>query len=332
VLPVPLSRRDCGGLPAGHHREDLSPTKGEDEVDAQRARSTRASTAPGPEQHDGPTVSRIVLGTQLRRLREASGITREQAGNAIRASHAKISRLELGRVGFKERDIVDLLTLYGVTGDDERDEILGLMRQANTRVWWQQHSDLLPSWFEMYLRLEQVAQVIRTYQVQFVPGLLQSEEYARAVIAHGHRSQPAHEIDRRVQLRMDRQKMLHQPNAPQLWAVIDEAALTRPFGPPRVMRAQVEYLLELSSAQNVHVQVLPFCAGAHAAAGGSFTILRFAEPDLPDVVYLEQLTSAVYLDKRSDVEDYVMIMERVSVQAEPPAQSRATLQRLLTEI
>jgi len=287
--------------------------------------------AGGTAQHDGPTVSRIVLGTQLRRLREAAGITREEAGHAIRASHAKISRLELGRVGFKERDVVDLLTLYGVTDEGERATVLELMRQANTKVWWQQHSDLLPNWFETYLRLEQVAKVIRTYQLQFVPGLLQSEEYARAVIGHGH-SRSTDELDRRVQLRMERQQMLHQPEAPHLWAVIDEAALTRPFGPTRVMRDQLRYLLEASAAPNIHVQVLPFRSGAHAAAGGSFSILRFAEPDLPDVVYLEQLTSAVYLDKRAEVEDYMLIMERVTVQAETPAQSRETLRRLLGEL
>lgn len=293
--------------------------------------ATPSAAAAGPGQHDGPTVSRIVLGTQLRRLREAAGITREAAGDHIRASHAKISRLELGRVGFKERDVVDLLTLYGVDDEERRAQVLELMRQANAKAWWQQHSDLLPTWFENYLRLEQVAKVVRTYQLQFVPGLLQSEEYARAVIGHGH-NRSADELDRRVQLRMERQRMLHQPEAPHLWAVIDEAALTRPFGPTRVMRDQLRHLLEVSAEPNIHVQVLPFRSGAHAAAGGSFSILRFAEPDLPDVVYLEQLTSAVYLDKRADVEDYVLIMERVTVQAETPAQSRETLRRLLGEL
>jgi len=168
--------------------------------------------------------------------------------------------------------------------------------------------------------------------VQFVPGLMQNEDYAREVIKHGQRNRSDYEVDRRVQLRMDRQKILHEPDAPHLWAVIDEAALTRPFGPPNVMRSQIKHLLEVSEAPNIDVQVLPFRSGAHAAAGGSFTILRFAEPDLPDIVYLEQLTSAVYLDKRSDVEDYVMIMERISVQAETPAESRSWLRRLLKEI
>jgi transcriptional regulator with XRE-family HTH domain len=287
---------------------------------------------PDSVQQGGPTVLRIVLGTHLRRLREANGITREAAGDAIRASHAKISRLELGRVGFKERDIVDLLSLYGVTEPGEREEYLNLARRANSRGWWHQDSNLLPSWFETYLGLEQAASVIRTYQVQFVPGLLQSEEYARSVILVGHQDESADDIDRRVRLRMTRQKMLTEPGAPQLWAVIDEAALSRPFGTRRVMHDQIEHLLEMTSLPNVTVQVLPFEFGIHAAAGGPFTILRFAEADLPDVVYLEQLNSAIYLDKRPEVEDYLAVMERVSVQAETPAETKALLRKkLLTE-
>jgi transcriptional regulator with XRE-family HTH domain len=275
---------------------------------------------------------RIVLGTQLRRLREAAGITPRAAAEAIRASHAKISRLELGRVGFKERDIVDLLTLYGVTDERERDGYLSLVTQANARGWWQQDGDLLPSWFEMYLRLEQEASFIRTFQVQFVPGLLQCESYARNVILAGHRADSAYEVDRRVQLRITRQKMLTEPGAPQLWAVVDEAALSRPFGTREVMRAQLEHLLEMTALPNVTLQVLPFRVGSHAAAGGPFTILRFAERDLPDVVYLEQLNSAVYLDKRPDVEDYLGVMERVSVQADTPVASKAVLRTMLAEL
>ncbi|OLT10703.1 transcriptional regulator [Pseudonocardia sp. CNS-139] len=281
-----------------------------------------------PGQPGGPTVLRIVIGTQLRRWREANGISREAAGDVIRASHAKISRLELGRVGFKVRDIVDLLDLYGINDESERAEFLQLVEQANARGWWHQHAPVLPAWFEMYLGLEQSARVIRTYQVQFVPGLLQTEDYARNVILVGHQAESADEIDRRVNLRMTRQKMLHEPGAPQLWAVIDEAALSRPFGAPHVMKAQLEHLLEMSELPNVTVQVLPFRLGSHAAAGGPFTILRFAEPDLPDIVYLEQLNSAVYLDKRNEVEDYLAVMERVSVQAETPARSTAILKRL----
>ncbi|OLT12921.1 transcriptional regulator [Pseudonocardia sp. CNS-139] len=288
---------------------------------------------PGPEagHESGPTVTRIVLGTQLRRLREGAGITREAAGDAIRASHAKISRLELGRVGIKERDIEDLLTLYGVTEPAERAEYLALVHRANAPGWWQQYGDLLPTWFEMYLRLEQAAAFIRTYQVQFIPGLLQTEEYARSVILVAHRSESADEIDRRVFLRVERQKMLQEPGSPKLWAVVDEAALSRPFGAASTMRAQLQHLLEMSEQPNVILQVLPFHLGAHAAAGGPFTILRFAEPDLPDIVYLEQLTSAVYLDKRPDVENYLAVMEQVTVQAETPERSKDMLHQLLKE-
>jgi transcriptional regulator with XRE-family HTH domain len=279
-------------------------------------------------QQGGPTVVRIVLGTQLRRLREGAGISREKAGEHIRASHAKISRLELGRVGFKERDLEDLLTLYGVTDPAARAALLDLVKPTNVRGWWQQDGDLLPNWFEMYLRLEQEASYIRTFQVQFVPGLLQSEDYARRVILAGHGAESGSEVDRRVRLRINRKKMLIEPGGPHLWAVIDEAALRRPFGTAEVMRDQLEHILEMSELPNVTVQVLPFSAGSHAAAGGPFTLLRFAEADLPDVVYLEQLNSAVYVDKRADVEDYVGVIEQVSVQAMTPADSRIEIRKM----
>jgi transcriptional regulator with XRE-family HTH domain len=285
--------------------------------------------APG---QGGPTVLRIMLGTQLRRLREELGITREAAGDAIRASHAKISRLELGRVGFKERDIADLLTLYGVDDAEERDRWMQLVRQANEPNWWHRYTDVLPSWFELYLRLEQAASIIRSYQVQFVPGLLQSEQYARAVIVQGHGGEDAEEIDRRVNLRMTRQKLLTEPDAPRFWAVIDEAALRRAFGSPAVMQEQIGHLLELAEVPSVTIQVLPFSSGGHAAAGGPFTVLRFAERDLPDIVYLEQLTSAMYLEKRPEVEVYLRTMERITVQAETPRASKDLLRSLLDEL
>jgi hypothetical protein len=174
----------------------------------------------------GPTALRIVLGNQLRQLREASGITTGVAGHAIRASHAKISRMELGRVGFKERDVADLLTLYGITDEQEREAFLALARRANVPGWWHHYSDILPSWFEMYLGLEQASAVIRTYEPQLVPGLLQTQEVARAVIRLGNPALSA-DIERRVTLRMTRQKVLTQPGAPNLWAVLDEAALWR---------------------------------------------------------------------------------------------------------
>ncbi|MEU4567733.1 helix-turn-helix transcriptional regulator [Micromonospora sp. NPDC023956] len=280
----------------------------------------------------GPTVLRMLLGAQLRRLREASAVTREGAGWEIRASESKISRMELGRVGFKERDVADLLTLYGVTEQGEREALLKLARDANNPGWWHRYGDVLPGWFQSYLGLEAAAALIRSYEVQFVPGLLQTREYARAVVMLGHGTAGAGEIDRRVGLRMQRQRLLDRPDAPHLWAVVDEAVLRRPIGGPVVMHGQITALIEATKAPNIRLQIVPFEAGGHAAAGGAFTILRFGDQDLPDIVYIEQLTSALYLDKRDDVDHYAAAMERLCVEAEPPERTADILTRILDDL
>ncbi|MFI2664542.1 helix-turn-helix domain-containing protein [Micromonospora carbonacea] len=274
----------------------------------------------------------MLLGAQLRRLREASGVTREGAGWEIRSSESKISRMELGRVGFKERDVADLLSLYGVTDATEREALLKLARDANSPGWWHRYGDVLPSWFQSYLGLEAAAALIRSYEVQFVPGLLQTPEYARAVVLLGHRGAGTDEIDRRVSLRMQRQELLRRPRPPQLWAVVDEAALRRPIGGPQVMHDQLTALIEATRASHVRLQIIPFDAGGHAAAGGAFTILRFGDQDLPDIVYIEQLTSAIYLDKREDLDYYAAAMERLCVEAEPPERTPELLTRLRDEL
>jgi transcriptional regulator with XRE-family HTH domain len=279
----------------------------------------------------GPAVPRLVLGIQLRRMREERGITRKAAGDRIRASHSKISRLELGRTGSKLRDVEDLLTLYGVTQEGERATLLALAKEANAPAWWYGYGDVVPAWLQTYLGLEQAASVIRSYEVQFVPGLLQTADYARAVITLGHPDAPVREIDRRVELRMGRQRILHQRHVPHLWAVIDEAALRRPFGSPATMRSQLVHLLAISELPHVTVQVMPFRSGAHVAAGGPVCILRLPGGELPDVVYLEQLASALYPDKASEVEHYRHIMNRLVVEAEEPGETRVTLQRILRE-
>ncbi len=279
----------------------------------------------------GPTALRILLGAHLRRLREAQGVSREDAGWEIRSSESKISRMELGRVGFKERDVADLLSLYGVDDPDERNRLLALGRQANSPGWWHRYGDVLPSWFQSYLGLEASAALIRTYEVQFVPGLLQTEGYARAVVRLDHGPARPEEIDRRVALRMQRQAILDRPGPAQLWAVVDEAVLRRPIGGTEVMRTQLEALLEATSRPTVRLQIVPFNAGGHSAAGGAFAILRFPDQELPDVVYIEQLTSALYLDKRDDVEHYLAAMERLCVEADPPSSTADTLRRLLKD-
>jgi transcriptional regulator with XRE-family HTH domain len=279
----------------------------------------------------GPTALRIALGAQLRRLREASQLTTEEAAAAIRATHSKISRLERGRSAARQRDVADLLSLYGVRDEAEREQLLALASQAGAPGWWQQYHDVLPRWLELYIGLEKAASVIRSYEMQFVHGLMQTEAYARAVILIANAHAPAEEIDRRVSMRMTRQRLLTQPGAPQMWAVLDEAALRRSPDGPAVMRAQLEHLLKITDLPNVTLQIVPFDAGPHAAAGGPFTILRFPEPDLPDVVYLEQLNSALYLDQPGEITGYLAIMDQLCVQAETGAASKDMLRALLRQ-
>lgn len=280
----------------------------------------------------GPTVQRLVLGGQLRRLREARGITLEQAATVIRGSHSKLSRMEHGRVAFKERDVADLLTFYGVTDGEQRAALLALARETATPGWWHGYADILPNWVEPFVGLEAAAAVIRNYEVQFVPGLLQTEDYARALLHTGYPSADQDELNRLAELRVSRQEILSRPQAPRLWAVIDEAALRRPIGGREVMRDQIRHLIDMADHPSVTLQVLPFKVGAHAAGGGPFIILRFAEPDLTDVVYVEQLTSALYLDKSADVDRYMEVMEQICLQAEPAENTAKVLAAILADL
>ena len=289
---------------------------------------------PGPEESGvvdygqvGPTVVRLLLGARLRRLRQAAGVTRESAGDAIRASGSKISRLELGRTGFKQRDVSDLLSFYGVGDNAEREDLLALARQANAAGWWHSYSDVLPAWFEPYLGLEQAASIIRSYDVQFIPGLLQTPDYARAV-ARLMDSVPESTVEQTVALRMRRQQQLHREHPPHLWAVIDETALRRPIGGRAVMLAQVDHLIRMSRRPHVTIQVMPFSAGGHTGTGAQMIQLRFPEGLLPDLVYQEQLESAIYLNKPADTVRYWNILNSVVTEALPPEQSAEMLRRL----
>jgi transcriptional regulator with XRE-family HTH domain len=270
----------------------------------------------------------MVLGSQLRRLREAAGISANDAGYAIRATHSKISRMELGRVSFRERDVVDLLTLYGVDDQQEHTAFTALAREANVPGWWHGSADLLPNWFEAYIGLEEAASVVRNYQVLLVPGQLQTAQYARAVVRLGLPSISEEELNRRVDLKMRRQSLLTQADGPHFWMILDEMALRRAPGTTEVMRGQIDHLIEVSELPSVTLQILPFSAGAHPAAGGPICILRFAEPDLPDIVYLEQLDTALYLDRQEDVDAHQVVMDRLSVQAAPDSETVQLLERI----
>jgi transcriptional regulator with XRE-family HTH domain len=289
----------------------------------------RKGTLPG-EGGAGPTVARIRLGARLRHLREEAEISREDACAAIRSSASKLSRIELGRTAIKRLDLSDLLKLYRADRA-ERESLFALSRHGSVSGWWQDYGDSVPSWLKPYLGLEQAATLIRSYDAQLVCGLLQTPEYARAVFSLPGGS-PGERADRQVAVRMRRQEILHRGNPPHLWAVIDEAALRRPVGGVTVMRAQIEHLLEISQLPHVNIQVLRLRAGGHSAGGGPVTLLRFAGDQLPDVVYLEQLASAVYPSSPADLTYYWDILNQLATKADPPIASAMILNQIRREL
>lgn len=284
------------------------------------------------EMESSATARRMMLGARLRRLREERGISRAEAGYTIRASESKMSRLELGKVSFKHRDVADLLVFYGVTDPIEREAVLTLVREANRKGWWRDFEDVLPDWFQDYIGLEQASQRIRSYETHFVPGLLQTDDYSRAVISSGLPLPADDEVERAVALRATRKQLLRRDNAPQVWAVVEESALLRPVGSDQVRRDQLEYLLELGERPHITIQVLPVTRHVHAAAGGAFTMLRFDETELPDIVYIEYLLSALYLDRRDHVTRYAEVMDRLCVESLTPIETSAHIKDMLARV
>ena len=280
-----------------------------------------------PEPTEGPTVLRIMLGGQLRRLRESRGISAQAAAKAIRGSESKISRIELGRNAIREIDVLDLLTFYGV-GAVERDQLLNLAEQANRPGWWHRFNDILPDWFQFYVGLEEAAASIRVYEPQFIPGLLQTPRYTAAVLTMC--DIPFGEAERHVILRKERQRRFTEGRV-KLWAIIEETALRRPIGSKEILLDQLRYLLGLTDMPNLTLQIIPFGRGGHAVPSG-FTILRFGDPDLQDVAYLEHLTSALYFDKKADVDRYLLAMERLSIVSAKPSETPGFLSAIIKQL
>jgi transcriptional regulator with XRE-family HTH domain len=247
----------------------------------------------------GPTVLRLLLGSRLRRLREDAEISPEQAGQVIRASPSKISRMELGRSSFKRRDVVDLLDLYGLAEDGQVETMLELVRRSNAPPWWQDYADVVPEGFGEFLDMEQAASLIRGYSSHHVPELLQTPDYARALIDQSHPDGTAAENRKRLELRMRRQELLLR-DEPRLWVIVDEAALLRRVGDSGIMRHQLLHLRELAEARTHTLQIKPLSSGACPANGAPIALLRFPEDELRDVVYLEQLTGGHFLNKPSE--------------------------------
>jgi transcriptional regulator with XRE-family HTH domain len=299
----------------------------EEESMAEAGRSEPDSAA----EPRGVTARRIVLGTQLRRLRERAGISRADAGYQIRASDSKVSRLELGRVTFKERDVADLLTMYGISDPEEREQFLGLVRQANEPGWWRRYTDVTPSWFQEFVGLEESASRIHSYELQFVPGLLQTEAYVRAVLTRGRPDYAPPDTERRIQLRMQRQRLITGPNPPRYWALLDESVLHRPIGGRAVLKEQLEFLVEQSKQPHITIQVVPRQLSGYAAEN-PFQLLRFAEPELPDIVYIEHLAGALFLDGVEEIELYSRALDRLAVDAATPDQTRQMIAKLIAEM
>src|SRR5260370_31214141 len=266
----------------------------------------------------GPAGLGMILARQLQALREKAGLTHEQAAEAIYASPWTVRRMERAEGGLKPLAVKGLLLAYGITDVREIDAFLSLAREASTPGWWHSYSDVLPSWFRVFPGLEQAAELIRGYEPHCVPGLLQTEDYARATVLAGYPDAPAEETGRRVALRISRQLLLTRPGPPRLWVVMDEAVLRRPVGGPGVMRAQLDRLIEATGLPNITLQALPFAVGPHPAMYGTFHVFRFPAQELPDIVCGENMTSAFYLDKPQDAATYVHALDRICALPAPP--------------
>jgi transcriptional regulator with XRE-family HTH domain len=276
----------------------------------------------------------MILGRQLEELRSRAGVSFEQAGEVIGVSHSTIRRMEQAKVArLRLSDVEKLLRTYGVTDPAEIESFLELAREANKHGWWHTYRDVMPDWFGAYLSLEQAAVHIRAYEAQFVPGLLQTEEYARALLGSGDPHASAEDVDRRVALRLERQRVITRERPPLLWAVMDETVLHWPVGGPRVMRAQIDHLLEIGGLPNVRLQLMPFANGPHRASrAGAFQLFRFEAAELPDVVYLGGLIGSAYLDKQDDVAAYREAMDRLAAQAAQEKKTKALLGALRKEL
>ncbi|MGW2559353.1 helix-turn-helix domain-containing protein [Streptomyces sp. NPDC001514] len=284
------------------------------------------------EPRSAPTVGQVVLGKRLQDLRERAGLKREEAAKVLRVAPATIRRMEMAEVALKIPYVQLLLRAYGIP-DDEADGFVQLAEEANRPGWWQRFHDVLPGWFSMYVSLEGAASLIRAYEPHFVPGLLQTEDYARAVMRSGALGgTSADDIERHVALRMERQALLTRAEAPRFWVIVDETVLRRPAGGPQVMRAQIDRLLEATALPNVTLQVAEFATGPHPGTYGPFVLFRFAVPELPDMVYSEYLTGAVYLDARPEVASHLEVMDRMAAQAATAQRTKDILRGVRKEL
>jgi transcriptional regulator with XRE-family HTH domain len=275
------------------------------------------------------TVGSRRLAIELKQFRDDSGMTGEQVAEQMGWSVAKVYRIEGDKVRVLVRDVQRLLRLYGVSGA-QHDAVVELAKLARVKDWWQQYSGAIPEWFQFYVGLEAAASARRGYESELVPGLMQTEGYARAIMSTAPAPE-TDEVERQITVRMERQKRLTSSSPLTVWVVLNEAVVRRVVGGPQVMREQLAHLAELSALKNVTVQVLPYAVGAHPAMHGSFAIMEFPEPVDPDVVYLEAQTGALYLERTEDVRRYSLMFDYLRAQAFGPDASRDLIAQLARE-
>jgi transcriptional regulator with XRE-family HTH domain len=261
-----------------------------------------------------PTVRRKRLGIELRRLREQAGFTCQYVGRQLECSGTRISRIETGQMNVRPGDVREMLEIYGVTGA-EADPLVQLAREARRKGWWHRYGRVLPTWFEAYIGLESEAIRLRDFQPLVMPGLLQTEEYARAVLRAAPNAGSTEDIERQVALRMDRQAILNQSSPPDLWVVLSESVLRADVGGPAVMAAQLRHLLDVAGRSKVTLQVLPSRNAAHADPISPFTILEFPEAADPTVVYVEHLTGCLFLETADEIRRYTVVFDQLRAEA-----------------
>jgi transcriptional regulator with XRE-family HTH domain len=273
-----------------------------------------------------PTARGRRLRYELKRLREEAGMTHAEVGRQLEWSPSKVSRIETGQSRAQTGDVADLLDVYGVTDETVRKALVQLAREARRRGWWARYSDVLGSG-ATYIGLESEAATIQTYEQQVVPGLLQTEGYVRALIRSGLVRPDPDDVERRVAARLARHELLDHADAPQIWAILDEAVVRRPVGGAAVMRDQLQHLIDLTAKPNsaVTLQVLPLAIGAHPGMNGSFVLLGFPDPHDRPIVHLETDTEALYLEETPDIDRYKLKFEHLVARALGPEESRAMI-------
>jgi transcriptional regulator with XRE-family HTH domain len=279
-----------------------------------------------------PTVRRRRLIAELKRLREASGLTQEDVAERLDWHPTKVFRIETGRTGPHPNDVRVMLDVYGVTDREQREAIVQLAKDARQRGWWYSYRDVLASRYELYIGLESEASSIRNFQLAVIPGLLQTPDYARALVRGGRFELDPEAVERLVEVRLTRQQLLTKPDRPRFWVILDEAALRRSIGGAAIMQAQLNYLIEVADQGRTTLQVVPYGAGAHPGTTGSFVILGFPEPSDPDVVYLETIGGNLYVDKPEEVQLYAASFDHLRAVALSPGDTGAMLRAVSRDL